>query len=80
MDCEFVRKTSGRPTNRPSMEVLADLHREHSADEIAKMYGVSVSTVRGWIWNYKKQLEIRAEIERATMDAIQGKRVFLGET
>ena len=45
MDCEFVRKTSGRPTNRPSMEVLADLHREHSADEIAKMYGVSASTV-----------------------------------
>lgn len=39
----------GRPTKRPSAEEMVGLLKEHSTDEIGKMYGVSENTVRNWI-------------------------------
>lgn len=47
----------GRPTKRPDIEVLSDLYERHTAREIAVMYGVSTATVRGWIYQYRKEDE-----------------------
>ena len=46
-------KAGGRPNTRPSESVLAALYAEHTAAEIAAMYGVSLWTVRKWIQYYR---------------------------
>lgn len=50
-------KGGGRPNKRPSEAELAALYADHSAAEIAKMYGVSLSTVRKWIQYYRDNPE-----------------------
>ena len=49
-------KKGGRPTNRPSAEVLAVLYNEMTATEIGKLYGVAPRTVRGWLTRYRKEV------------------------
>ena len=58
METLFPRKKAGRPSNRPSMEVLAELYQTHTLEEIAEMYDVKVSTVKVWVWNCRRQEEI----------------------
>lgn len=47
-------KKSGRPTKKPSLEMLAMLYEHMTAKEIAEKYGVKESTVRSWLWNYRR--------------------------
>lgn len=47
-------KKQGRPSRMPDTETLAELYFSHTAREIAEQYGVSVSTVKGWIWRLRK--------------------------
>lgn len=53
MNMAEFRKAAGRPTNRPSEQELVKLYEEHSASQIAKMYGVTESAVRRWIQYYR---------------------------
>lgn len=48
------KKKGGRPSKKPSMETLSSLYEHMTAREIAEKYGVSVSTVNTWLWNYRK--------------------------
>ena len=48
-------KKTGRPKKRPSLEILATLYADHTAGEIAEMYGVKESTVRFWLWQYRQE-------------------------
>lgn len=50
-------KAGGRPNTRPSESELAALYAEHTAAEIAAMYGVSLWTVRKWIHFYRSNHE-----------------------
>lgn len=52
-DLKKVSKSGGRPLKRPPESELAALYAEHSATEIAKMYKVSIWTVRNWIQYYR---------------------------
>lgn len=54
---EIAKKKSGRPTNRPSLDMLAMLYQNLTASEIAKQYGVKESTVRSWIARARKEVE-----------------------
>ena len=55
-------KGGGRPNKRPSESELAALYAEHTAAEIAAMYGVSLWTVRKWIQYYRDNPENREGI------------------
>ena len=46
-------KRRGRHRIRPTEEELLKLYVNHSAKEIAEMYGVSCRTVEAWIYNYR---------------------------
>lgn len=46
---DIKSKKGGRPSKRPSAEQLAMLYETVTAKDIAEEFGVSVSTVRGWI-------------------------------
>lgn len=48
-----VSKSGGRPLKRPPESELAALYADHSATEIAKIYNVSIWTVRTWIQYYR---------------------------
>lgn len=48
-----VSKSGGRPLKRPPESELAALYVDHSATEIAKIYKVSIWTVRNWIQYYR---------------------------
>lgn len=48
-------KKTGRPKKKPSLEVLATLYADHTAGEIAEMYGVKENTVRCWLWQYRQE-------------------------
>lgn len=50
-------KIGGRPPKRPPEAELAALYTEHSATEIAKIYDVSLGTVRKWIQYYRDNPE-----------------------
>lgn len=50
----IARKKGGRPTKKPSLEMLAMLYEQMTAKEIAEQYGVKESTVRSWLWSYRK--------------------------
>ena len=54
-------KVTGRPKKRPSLEVLATLYADHTAGEIAEMYGVTESTVRYWLWYYRQEQKAMGE-------------------
>ena len=47
-------KKGGRPTTKPSAEVLSMLYSSMTATEIAKQYNVAESTVRRWLCDYRK--------------------------
>lgn len=47
-------KKGGRPTKRPDPEVLVELYSKHTAEEIAKMYGVKTPTVWSWVSRLRK--------------------------
>lgn len=47
-------KQPGRPTKKPDDEELLKLYEDHTAPEIAAMYGVESSTVRSWISKVRK--------------------------
>lgn len=59
-----VKKKRGRRGVRPSEEELAKLYAEHTAPEIAQMYGVSVGAVKKWISYYRKQDQANQETEK----------------
>lgn len=46
-------KRRGRHRIRPTEEELLKLYVNHTAKEIAEMYGVSNRTVEAWIYNYR---------------------------
>lgn len=48
-------KKKGRPSKRPSDAELAMLYSGMTAKEVAKHYGVSVSTVKAWIASTRKE-------------------------
>lgn len=55
-------KKHGRPSVRPDGETLARLYAEHTAQQIADMYGVTKGTVRVWIADERrKDLEKNGE-------------------
>lgn len=54
----IAKKRSGRPSNRPDAEKLAELYSGHTAQQIADMYNVSVATVRTWINNERRKERI----------------------
>ena len=43
------KKKPGPRSKMPKAERLRTLYMEHTAQEIANMYNVSLATVRGWI-------------------------------
>lgn len=47
-------KKRGRPTQKPPIEMLATLYEHMTAKEIADKYDVKESTVRTWLWSYRK--------------------------
>lgn len=51
---EIPMKKGGRPSKRPDPERLAELYAKHTATEIAKMYGVTATTVRSWVFRLRK--------------------------
>ena len=51
----FEKKKSGRPSARPELQILSDLHSTMSTHDIAQQYNVADSTVKGWIWRAKKE-------------------------
>lgn len=51
---DIPRKKGGRPTKRPDPELLAELYAKHTAEEIAKQYGVKTPTVRSWVARIRK--------------------------
>lgn len=57
-----VQKRSGRPSVRPDNDTVMALYKDHTAPEIASMYGVKEATVRSWI----------ARIRRAERGAVNG--------
>ena len=55
------RKQPGRPAKKPiSDDELLELYRNHTATEIAAMYGVKPSTVRSWVSKIRKLVEADA--------------------
>lgn len=50
------KKKPGPRSKMPPAKVLYDLYIDHTAAEIAAKYGVSVSTVRGWIRSLRAEL------------------------
>lgn len=57
MKLDIPMKVGGRPTKRPSAEVLCEMYKVHTAKEIAEEYGVAISTVRSWICRLRKETE-----------------------
>lgn len=53
---EFERKKGGRPTKRPSLDMLDMLYQTMTAKEIAEQYGVKEATVRSWISRARKEV------------------------
>lgn len=51
------KKAGGRPSKCPELEKLNTLYCEFSAREIAEFYGVSVRTVRGWVYRARKKVK-----------------------
>ena len=49
-----LQKKKGYPSKRPCEAELAELYSKMTAKEVAAHYGVSASTVRGWIAYYRK--------------------------
>jgi transposase len=51
-----LKSQGGRPSKKPSNEILEKLYIDDglTGKEIAKKYGVSESTVRGWIYQIRK--------------------------
>lgn len=47
----------GRPTKKPDAETLNEMLKVRSARDIAIFYDVAPSTVRSWIYRYRKQAE-----------------------
>lgn len=47
-------KKGGRPSKRPTDDELNELYKTMSASEIAKKFGVSEHTVRGWIYKARR--------------------------
>lgn len=54
-------KQGGRPTKRPSDDVLADMYRTHTARQIADEYGVTEATVRSWIARIRRKGVVQNE-------------------
>ena len=48
-------KKKGHPSKCPDIQTLADLYADHTAAEIATMYGVGISTVTSWISKARNQ-------------------------
>lgn len=57
MSINEVTKTRGRASKRPNESELTQLYQKMTAKEIATHYGVATSTVKGWIYSYKKENE-----------------------
>lgn len=53
---EFVKKKGGRPSKRPSVDMLNMLYGRMTAREIAEQYGVKEATVRSWIARARKEV------------------------
>ena len=51
------RKKLGRASKKPTEAELASLYSQMTAKEVASHYGVSESTVRKWVADYRKQEE-----------------------
>lgn len=49
------RKKAGRPSGRPATEVFEELYRNHTARQIAEMYGVSIPTVKYWVKQIRRE-------------------------
>ena len=62
MSINDVKKVRGRASKRPTESELAQLYQKMTAKEIATHYGVATSTVKGWIYSYKKQEETRERV------------------
>lgn len=50
----IAKKKGGRPSKKPSIEMLNMLYQSMTAKEIAEKYGVTESTVRSWIARARK--------------------------
>lgn len=48
-------KKKGKPSKKPSAEELSRLYETKTAKEIAFQLGVSESTVKHWIADYRKE-------------------------
>lgn len=68
-------KGGGRPNKRPAESELAALYAEHTAAEIAAMYGVSLWTVRKWIQYYRDNPENREGIVQMPEKAMPTKPI-----
>lgn len=53
----LAKKKGGRPSKRPSVEMLNMLYQNMTAKQIADEYGVKESTVRSWIARARKESE-----------------------
>ncbi|WP_418751546.1 hypothetical protein [Frisingicoccus sp.] len=51
------KRKTGRPSKRPNPELLATLYENHSATELAEMYGVTPGTVRSWMCRIRKEYD-----------------------
>lgn len=65
----ILAKKQGRPTVRPDDDTLAKLYNELPTKQIAEMYGVKPSTVRGWASKARRAEEARAAAEAAGTEA-----------
>ena len=65
----IITKKYGRPTTRPDDDTLAELYRTKPTKEIAEMYGVKPSTVRGWASKARRAEEARMAAEAAGTEA-----------
>lgn len=58
---EFVKKKGGRPSKRPSVDMLNMLYKTMTAREIAEQYDVKEATVRSWIARARKEVTYDAK-------------------
>lgn len=55
MPLKELKKATGRLSKRPAEAELSAMYQKMTAKEIAEHYGVATSTVKGWIYSYRKQ-------------------------
>lgn len=68
----ILTKKLGRPRVRPDDDTLAELYNTRPTKEIAEMYGVKPSTVRGWASQIRRAEEARAAAEASGTEADGG--------